>query len=79
MNVTSRYSRRSRWKKWGHFRSFHVPFLNYVLKLLKKVHFFNFVLTSVKKYKFVRANYIYASERFHYVLSENAIVYYAMT
>ena len=50
-----------------------------ILKLLKKEHFFNFVLTSAKKYRYVKAIYIYASERSHYVLSENDIVYYAMT
>ena len=50
-----------------------------ILKLLKKVHFFNFVLTSAKKSKYVKAIYIYASETSRYALSENVIVYYAMT
>ena len=48
-----------------------------ILKLSKKVHFFNFVLTSAKKSKYVKAIYIYASERPCYALSENVIVYYA--
>ena len=47
-----------------------------ILKLLKKVHFFHFVLTSAKMSK---AIYIYASEIYRYALSENVIVYYAMT
>ena len=49
-----------------------------ILKLSKKVHFFNFVLTSAKKSKYVKASYIYASETSRYALSENVIVYYAM-
>ena len=48
-----------------------------ILKLSKKVHFFNYVLTSAKKSKYVKAIYIYASERPCYALSENVIVYYA--
>ena len=50
-----------------------------ILKLLKKVHFFNFVLTSAKIYNYVKAIYIYASETSRYALSENVIAYYAMT
>ena len=50
-----------------------------ILKLSKKVHFFNFVLTLAKKSKYVKAIYIYESEKSCYVLSENVIVYYAMT
>ena len=50
-----------------------------ILKLLQKVHFFNFVLTSAKKSNSVKAIYVYAPERSRYVLSENLIVYYAMT
>ena len=50
-----------------------------ILKLLKKVHFFNFVLTSAKIYNYVKAIYIYASKTSRYALSENVIVYYAMT
>ena len=46
-----------------------------ILKLSKKVHFCNFVLTSVKKSKYVKAIYIYASETSRYALSENVIVY----
>ena len=46
-----------------------------ILKLLRKVHLFNFVLTSAKKSKYVKAIYIYASETSRYALSENVIVY----
>ena len=49
-----------------------------VLILSRKVHFFNFVLTSAKKSRYVKAVYIYASERFCYALSKNVIIYYAM-
>ena len=44
------------------------------MKLLKKVHFFNIVVTSAKHSKYVKAIYIYASETSRY-----AIVYYDMT
>ena len=50
-----------------------------ILKLSKEVHFFNFVLTSAKTSKYVKAIYIYASETSHYALSENVIVYCTMT
>ena len=50
-----------------------------ILKLSKKVHFLNFVLNSAKKSKYVKAIYIYVSERSCYAFSENVIVYYAMT
>ena len=49
------------------------------LKLSKKVHFFNFVMTSAKKSKYVKAIYIYVFETSCYALSENVIVYDAMT
>ena len=65
-------------KKMDHLYSFQVPFLSYDPEIVKKVHFFNFVLTSAKKYKHVKAIYIYASETSQYVLSENVIVYYAI-
>ena len=50
-----------------------------MLKLLKKVYFFNFALTSAKKSNSFKAIYIYAFERSRYMLSENVIVYYVMT
>ena len=50
-----------------------------ILKMSKKVHFFNFVLTSVKKSMYVKVICIYASKTSRYVLSESGIVYYAMT
>ena len=48
-------------------------------KLCKKVHFLHFCADLSKKSKPVKAIYIYGSERYHYALSENGIVYYAMT
>ena len=45
-----------------------------ILNLSKKVHFINFVLTSAKKSKYIKAIYIYASEMPHYALSENGII-----
>ena len=50
-----------------------------VLKLSKKVHFLQFCVDFSKKPKSIKAIYIYASERSRYALSENCIVYYAMT
>ena len=50
-----------------------------VLKLSKKYIFSQFCADLCKKSKSVKAIYIYASERFRYVLSENGIVYCAMT
>ena len=66
-------------EKWGHLCSFHVRFLTNDPEIVKKRQFFNFVLTSAKKSKYVNAIYIYASETSRYVLSENVIVYYAIT
>ena len=50
-----------------------------VLKLSKKVHFLQFCADLSKKSKSIKATYIYASETSRYALSENGIVYYAMT
>ena len=50
-----------------------------VLKLSKKVHFLQFCADLSKKTKSIQAIYIYASERSQYALSENGIVYCAMT
>ena len=74
MNITNR-SEKIDVKKWDHLSSFHVPFL----KLSKKVHFLQFCADLSKKSKSIKAIYIYASERSRYALSENGIVYYAMT
>ena len=49
------------------------------LKLPKKVHFLQFCADPTKKPKSVKAVYIYSSERTRYALSENGIVYCAMT
>ena len=46
-----------------------------VLKLSKKVHFWQFCANLSKKPKSVKAIYTYASESFHYTLSENKAIY----
>ena len=50
-----------------------------VLKLSKKVHFSQFCADLSKKSKSFTGIYIYASERSREALSENGIVYHAMT
>ena len=50
-----------------------------ILKISKKVHFLQYCADLSKKSKSIEAVYIYASERSRYALSENGIVYYAMT
>ena len=50
-----------------------------VLKLSKKVHFLQFCADLSKKSKSIKVIYIYASERSRYTLSENGIVYSALT
>ena len=50
-----------------------------VLKLSKKGHFLLYYADLSKKSKSIKAIYVYASERSRYALSENGIVYYAMT
>ena len=50
-----------------------------VLKLSKKVHFLQFCADLSNKSRFIKAIYIYASERSRYALSEIGVVYYAMT
>ena len=50
-----------------------------VLHLSKKVNFLQFYADLSKKSKSIKAIYIYASERSRYALSENGIVYCAMT
>ena len=47
-------------------------------KLSKKVPFFQFWDDLSKKSKYIKAIYIYASERARWVLSENGIIYNAM-
>ena len=46
-----------------------------VFQLSKKRHFLQFCVDLNKKSKSVKSVYIYASESFHYTLSENAMVY----
>ena len=48
-------------------------------KLSKKVHFLQFCADLSKKSKSIKAIYIYTFERSPNTLSENGIVYYAMT
>ena len=50
-----------------------------VIRLSKKVHFWQFCADLSRKSKSIKTIYIYASERPRYTLSENVIVYYAMT
>ena len=50
-----------------------------VLKLSKKCIFLQFYPDLSEKSKSIEAIYIYASERSLYALSENGIVYYALT
>ena len=50
-----------------------------VLKLSKRVHFLQFCADLSKKCRSIKDIYIYASERSRYALSENGIIYYAMT
>ena len=54
------------------------PFRVMVLKLSKKVHFLQFCADISKRSKYIKAIYIYASERARGTLLENGIVYYAM-
>ena len=55
------------------------PLCVVVLKLSKKVHFLQYCADLSKKSKSIESIYIYASERSRYALSENVIVYYALT
>ena len=50
-----------------------------VVKFSKKVHFLQFCADLSKKSRSIKVIYIYASERSRYILSENGIVYCAMT
>ena len=50
-----------------------------VLKLSKKVHFLQFCAELSKRSKSIKAIYMYASERSRNTLSENGIIYCAMT
>ena len=50
-----------------------------VHKLCKNVHFLQFCVDLSKKSKFIKVIYIYASKMSRYALSENGIVYYALT
>ena len=72
MNVTNSYS-----GSWVICLASMFPFLVIILKLSKKVHFFQFCADLSKKCKSIKAIYIYVSERCRYHLSENGIVYYA--
>ena len=49
------------------------------LNFLKKCIFLQYYADLCKKSKSIKAIYIYASERSYYALSENGIVYYAIT
>ena len=73
MNVTNSSSGKSRWKKWGHLSSFHVSFVSYGPKIVKKVHFLQLCADLSKKSKSIKATYIYASESSPSTLSENGV------
>ena len=66
-------------KKWFICVVFMFPSWVKIVKLSKKGNSFNFVTTSSKKSKYVKGIYMYASGRSRYKLSENVIVYYAIT
>ena len=61
-------------KKWGHLSSFHVS-----KNVLKKAQFFQFCADFSRKSRSIIAIYIYASGSSCDALSENVIVYCAMT
>ena len=61
------------------FLVFMFPSWIMVRKLSKKMHFLQLCADLSKKSKSIKAIYIYASKRSRYALSENGIVYYAMT
>ena len=65
-------------KKWLFV---HFPCLrpDWSFKLSKKVDFLKICVNLSNKSKFVKAIYIQATERSYCTLSENGIVYYAMT
>ena len=50
-----------------------------VLKLSKKVYFLQFCTDLKKKFKSIKAIYMYASERSRYALSQSGIFCYAIT
>ena len=52
-------------KKWDHLSSFHVSLLSYGPSIVEKSAFLQFCANLSKRYR--------------YALSENGIVYYAMT
>ena len=79
MNVTNIWSGKIRWKNWVICLVFVFPSWVMVLKLSKKVHFFQVCSGNSNKSMSIKAIYIYASERSRYGLSDNGIVYYAMT
>ena len=67
-------------EKWGHLCSFHVPFLSYNPLIVEKVKFsIVYWPQEINLAKYVKEIYIDASERSRYPLSENVIIYYAMT
>ena len=58
MSQAGRGEKNLRWKNGAICVVFMFPSWIMILKLSKKVHFFNFVLTSAKKSKYVKAIYI---------------------
>ena len=70
---------KSRWKNGVIYLVSILPSWVMVLELSKTCFFCNFVLTSSKKSKSIKAIYIQRSERSRYELSEIGVVYYATT
>ena len=66
-------------KEMGLFVHFPCLHPDWSFKLSKKGHFLKFCVDLSRKSKFVKAIYIQATERSYCTLSENGIVYYAMT
>ena len=66
-------------EKWGYISTFMFSSWVMVFKLSKKVHFLQFCAELSKKSTPIKAIYICACERYCYALSENGIVYYAIT
>ena len=66
-------------EKRGHLCSFYVPSLSYDPYIVEKSAFLQFYAAHAKKSNYIKAIYINASESSPYALSENGIVYSAMT
>ena len=75
MNVTNSKSREDRWKEWAICLVFIFPSSVMVLKLSKKVYFFQFCANLSKKPKSIKVIYIYAPGSSHCTVLGNGMVY----